>query len=266
MVLSRGVTTITSSGCSYPARVIGQTKLAIGSNGGTVSAPSTGSLRLVLCDSYQILGQALAAVLQARGHQVLSVTTDPAAGVAAVATYDPDICILDVHFPGQGSGLKAAGLVRRHHPGTKVLLLSSVADAQTLSEAVNAGVAGLIPKDQGIDDIADALQVIAAGGAVFGRGLPHRVLSPGMAKPQFDDPLDALAPREKEVLARIVEGQSTKQMACAMSISNGTVRMYVRNVLTTLGAHSRLEVAAIARREGMLNRLQAGRANLTQAG
>lgn len=241
-------------------------ELASGGNGGTLNAPSAGSLRLVLCDDYQILAQALAAVLQARGHQVLSVTTDPAAGVAAVAACDPDICILDADFPGQGSGLKAARLIRRHHPRTKVLILSSVADAHTLAEAVKIGVAGLIPKDHGVDDIAEALQVIATGGAVFGRGLPHKVLSPGMTKPQSDDPLDALAPREKEVLARIVEGQSTKQMARAMSISNGTVRMYVRNVLTALGAHSRLEVAAIARRGGMLNRLQAGGANLTQAG
>jgi two-component system, NarL family, nitrate/nitrite response regulator NarL len=257
---------MTSSGCSYPARVICSGELGVGSNGRTVNAPPAGSLGLVLCDGYQMLAQALAAVLQARGHQVLSVTTDPAAGVTAVATYDPDVCIVDVHFPGQGSGFKTARLVRRHHPRTKVLLLSSVADAQTVAEAVEIGVAGLISKDRGIDDIADALQVIATGGAVFGRGLPHRVLSPGMTKPQSDDPFDALAPREKEVLARIVEGQSTKQMARAMSISTGTVRMYVRNVLTALGAHSRLEVAAIARRKGILNRMQAGGANLTRAG
>jgi two-component system, NarL family, nitrate/nitrite response regulator NarL len=231
-----------------------------------VNAPPTGSLRLVLCDDYQMLAQALAAALQARGHQVLCVTTDPATCVAAVAVHDPDICILDVHFPGEDSGLKAARLIRQHHLRTKVLMLSGVADTQTLAEAVEIGVAGLIPKDQGVDEIAEALQVVAIGGAVFGRGLLHGVLSPGMRKPQSNDPFDALAPREKEVLARIVEGQSTKQMARAMSISNGTVRIYIRNVLTALGAHSRLEVAAIARREGMLNRPQAGGANLTRAG
>jgi DNA-binding NarL/FixJ family response regulator len=231
-----------------------------------VNAPPTGSLRLVLCDDHRILAQALAATLQARGHQVLAVTTDPATGVAAVAAYAPDVCLLDVHFPGEDSGLKAARLIRQHHPLTKVLMLSGVADTQTLAEAVEIGVAGFIPKDQGVDEIAEALQVVATGGAVFGRGLPHRVLSPGMRKSRSNDPFDALAPREKEVLARIVEGQSTKQMARAMSISNGTVRMYVRNVLTALGAHSRLEVAAIARREGILNRLQAGRASLTRAG
>jgi DNA-binding NarL/FixJ family response regulator len=220
----------------------------------------------VLCDDHEILVQALAAALQARGHQVLSVTTDPGTGAAAVATYDPDICLLDVHFPGEDSGLKAARLIRQQHPRTRVLMLSGVADTQTLAEAVKIGVAGLISKDLGIDDIAEALQAVATGGAVFSRGLPHRVLSPDNTKPQAKDPLDALAPREKEVLARIVEGQSTKQMARAMSIGNGTVRMYVRNVLITLGAHSRLEVAAIARREGILNRLQAGGTTLTRAG
>jgi len=230
-----------------------------------VNALPTGSLRLVLCDDHQILGEALAAALQARGHQVLSVTTDPVTGVAAVAAYDPDVCLLDVYFPGEDSGLKAARLIRQHHPRTKVLMLSGVADTQTLAEAVEIGVAGLIPKDQGVDEIAEALQAVATGGAVFGRRLPHRVLPSGITKLQSNDPFDALAPREKEVLARIVEGQSTKQMARAMRISIGTVRMYVRNVLTTLSAHSRLEVAAIARREGMLDRLQAGGATLTRA-
>jgi two-component system, NarL family, nitrate/nitrite response regulator NarL len=231
-----------------------------------VNAPPTSSLRLVLCDDHQILAEALAAALQARGHQVLSVTTDPATGAAAVATYDPDICLLDVRFAGEDSGLKAARLIRQQHPRTKVLLVSGVADTQTLAEAVKIGVAGLISKDLGVDDIAEALQAVATGGAVFGRGLPHRALSLDNTKPQPKDPLDALAPREREVLARIVEGQSTKQMARAMSIGNGTVRMYVRNVLIALGAHSRLEVAAIARREGILNRLQAGGTTLTRAG
>jgi DNA-binding NarL/FixJ family response regulator len=231
-----------------------------------VNAPLTEALRLVLCDDQRILVEALAAALQGRGHQVLSVATDPAAGVAAVAAHDPDICILDVHFPEEDSGLEAAQLIRQRHPRTKVLMLSGVADRQTLAEAVEIGVAGLIPKDQSVDEIAKALWVVAAGGAVFGRGLPRRAPSPGMTKPQVSDPFDALAPREKEVLARIVEGQSTKEMARGMSISNGTVRMYVRNVLAALGAHSRLEVAAIARREGMLNRLPAGGARLTQAG
>jgi two-component system, NarL family, nitrate/nitrite response regulator NarL len=231
-----------------------------------VKAPPAGSLRLVLCDDHQILAQALAAALQARGHQVLAVTRDPVTGVAAVLAYDPDICILDVLFPGHVSGLKAAQVIRKHHPRTKVLMLSGVADSWTLAEAAEIGVAGFIPKDQGVGDIAEALRAVATGGAVFGRWLPPRVLSQGMTKPRAHDPFDALAPREKEVLARIVEGNSTKQMARAMSISNGTVRMYVRNVLTALGAHSRLEAAAIARREGMLNRLQAGGADLTRAG
>ncbi len=231
-----------------------------------MNTPPTASLRLVLCDDHQILAQALAAALRAHGHQVLSVTKDPAAGVAAVATHDPDICILDVHFPGGNSGLAAARLMRQNYPRTKVLMLSGVADSDTLAEAVKIGVVGLIPKDQGVDEIADALQVIATGGAVFGPVAAHRATAAGMTKPQFKDPFDLLAPREREVLARIIEGQSTKQMARAMGIGNGTVRMYVRNVLTALGAHSRLEVAAIARREGMLNRLKAGEDNRTGAG
>jgi two-component system, NarL family, nitrate/nitrite response regulator NarL len=66
------------------------------------------------------------------------------------------------------------------------------------------------------------------------------------------DPLDRLTPREREILARIVGGESTKQMARAMNITTGTASMYVRSVLTKLGVHSRLQAAALVRREGLL--------------
>jgi two-component system nitrate/nitrite response regulator NarL len=61
-----------------------------------------------------------------------------------------------------------------------------------------------------------------------------------------------LSPREKEILARIAGGQSTRQMSSAMNITADTVRTYVKNVLTKLGAHSRLQLAALASRDGVL--------------
>jgi two-component system, NarL family, nitrate/nitrite response regulator NarL len=211
-------------------------------------------MKLVLCDDQRILCDALATVLEDHGHQVLAVTTTATAGVTAVAAHNPDVFLLDLWFPDAENGLDAARTITQHHPGTKVLVLSGVADPQILSEAIGIGIAGLLPKDQGVDEIADALDAIAAGGAVFDAGLRYGVTS-GLPRQRSKDPLDRLTPREKEILARIVGGESTKQMARAMNITNGTASMYVRSVLTKLGVHSRLQAAALVRREGLLSQL-----------
>ena len=112
-------------------------------------------------------------------------------------------------------------------------------------------MAGFIRKDQSVDQIAAALDVIAAGGSVLDPGLP-RARARGTLRRRPKNPMDELSPREKEIVARIAGGQSTRQMAFAMNITVGTVRTYVKNVLAKLGAHSRLELAALASRDDFL--------------
>ena len=92
-------------------------------------------MRLVLCDDQRIFGEALAVALEARGHQVLAITTAPGDGVAAVAAYQPDVCLLDLHFLGHGSGLDAARTIRQRQPDTRVLVLSAITEPAALAEA-----------------------------------------------------------------------------------------------------------------------------------
>jgi two-component system, NarL family, nitrate/nitrite response regulator NarL len=220
-------------------------------------------MRLVLCDDQRLLCEALAAALEEHDHEVVAVTTTASAGVTAVAAYDPDVCLLDLSFPGAENGLDAARAIAEHHTSTKVLVLSGVADPQELSEAMGIGVAGIIPKDQSVEEIADALDVIAAGGTVFDMGLcrrathwPTRRWAAPTERPAHS--VDSLTPREQEILTRIVDGQSTKEMARAMRITTGTAVTHVDHVLTKLGVHSRLQAAALVNREGLLDQLRPG--------
>ena len=208
-------------------------------------------MKLVICDNQRMLAEALATALTACGHRVLAVTTTAADGVDAVNDCRPDVCLLDLQFGDQPSGLDAARTIRQRYPGTRVLLLSGVTDSETLCQVVGSGVAGFIRKDQSVDQIASALDVVAAGGSVLDPGLP-RVRARGRSSPKPRNPLDELSPREKEIVARIARGQSTRQMAFAMNITVGTVRTYVKNVLAKVGAHSRLQLAALASRDGLL--------------
>ncbi len=207
-------------------------------------------MRLVFCDGNRILCEALTAALEERGHQVLAVTATTDEVLPAVAKHKPDLCILDPCVPDPSAGLAAARDIRRDYPETEVLGLSGKANPRIWSEARRAGFAGFLSKDKNIGQIADALDVIAGGGVVFDR--PHRMTSRQPAR-RPGHVLYALTPREKEVLRRIVAGQTTQQMAREMQIEISTLRTYVKNLLTKMGAHTRLQAAALAIREDLLS-------------
>jgi two-component system, NarL family, nitrate/nitrite response regulator NarL len=197
-------------------------------------------MRLVLCDDNRIFCEALAVALEARGHRALAIATTADESVAAVARYQPDACLLDLRFQSGGDGLGAARLIRDRYPETAVLIVSGRADKAMSLAARKIGVAGVFGKDQELDRIAAALDVIAAARSASVAGQPGPRTQPD------EELLAALTPREAEVLRRITAGQSTRKMAGEMNVTTETLRTYVKNVLAKLGAHSRLEAATLA--------------------
>jgi DNA-binding NarL/FixJ family response regulator len=181
----------------------------------------------------------------------MAVATRAADGIAAVATHRPDACLLDLRLP-DGSGLDAARTIRCHHPDTKILVLSCLDDPAMVSEAKKIGVAGFLRKDLKADTIVGALDVIEAGGAAFGPRYSGQA-NWRAAVPPRENLLGTLTPREGQVLRRIVAGQSTEQMAREMDVATSTLRSYIKNILAKLGAHSRLQAAAIASRNAGLS-------------
>jgi len=208
-------------------------------------------MRLVLCDDNRLLCEALASILQSRGHRILAITTGVTDAIEAVATHRPDACLLDLRLP-DGSGLDAARAMRHCHPDTKILVLTCLTDPSVLSEAKKIGVDGFLRKDLKADTIIGALDVIGTGGAAFGPRYSGPASWHGAGPPR-ENLLDRLTPRETQVLRRIVAGQSTEQMASEMGVATSTLRSYIKNILAKLGAHSRLEAAAIASREAGLS-------------
>jgi len=202
-------------------------------------------MRLVLCDDNRILCEALGVALEARGHLVVATAVTTTDAIAAVAEHRPDACVLDLRFPAPPDGFDAARVIRQRYPDTAVLVLSARADRAAVAKARRIGVAGFLRKDQNVDFLVRALDVIGSGGAIIGPGQVCRVRPRGMRPVP---PAPDLTSREKEVLRRIVAGQSTGQMSREMNLATSTLRTYVRNVLAKLGAHTRLEAAVLATR------------------
>ena len=202
-------------------------------------------MKILICDQQLMLAEALAAALDARGYDVLAVTTTVSDNGNGADDCVPDVCLLGLHAGHQFNGLDTARAILRRYPGTKVLVLSEVTTPDLLSRLIASGVAGVTHLGQSVAQIAETLDATEAGRDVLNPG-------PVRAPARDTDPLAELSRREKEILARIACGQSTRQMSSAMTITVDTVRTYVKNVLTKLGAHSRLELAALASREGLV--------------
>jgi len=185
-------------------------------------------------------------MLQARGHLVSAIATSAAESLAAVTEHHPDACLIDLRFP-DGSGLDVARTLRQCVPETKIALFSRVCDPAEVSEARKIGVAGFLRKDRKPETIVAALGVISAGRTAFD---PVASLQPSrraMTSPE-EEMLRRLTPRERQVLQRIVAGQSTEQMARELNVAMSTLRSHIGHVLNKLDAHSQVEAAAIASR------------------
>jgi DNA-binding NarL/FixJ family response regulator len=201
-------------------------------------------MRVVLCDDHALLLDALGASLVTHGHTVVFAATEPGAAVEAVRDHRPDLLLLDAYFPA-GSGLEAAATVTREVPETKVVFLSASTDPDLVSAALESGAVGFVRKDHGLERILRALDRVEAGEIVMEAQLFRAVVARTREPERHDVRWLAqfLTEREREVLARIVAGESTDQMARAMEVARSTARTHVQNVLQKLGVHSRLQAA-----------------------
>lgn len=200
-------------------------------------------MRIVVCDDHRLLLEALGASLVARGHDVVALALTPDEAVSAVAEHAPDVCLLDLHFPG-GTSLDALRSMTEEHPDTRVVVFSATADPHAVIGALSLGAAGFLFKSMSMDEICVMLDRAAEGQVAVEANLLQQALLP----PSATDPLWALrflTDREWDVLRCITRGLTTQQIACELGVRSSTARTHVQNLLTKLGVHSRLEVAAL---------------------
>jgi two-component system, NarL family, nitrate/nitrite response regulator NarL len=215
-------------------------------------------MRLVLCDDHRLLTEALAAVLSSHGHVVEAIVFEPEEAVRAVAASDPDVCLLDLTFDGAMDGIAAARRLRDEHPRTKVLVLSAATEPSTVAAAIDAGVAGFTRKDQSATALLTTLDRVEAGEMAIDGDLLRAAIRGAMPAAQNDAGrlLSFLTAQERTVLLLLVDGHSTAEIAQSLDVATSTARTHVQNVLMKMGAHSRLQAAAMVVNGGLLDTLR----------
>jgi two-component system nitrate/nitrite response regulator NarL len=207
-------------------------------------------VNLVICDDETLFVDALAMALEARGCRVVARTTHPTAALRAVCEHHVNVCLLDVHF----RGVDSIGVVRdlvAASPETKVVMLSGDDRRSVITEAIRAGAAGYIPKYESTDLIVRTLRRVHAG-EVVAPPAPSRQSVTTNAREQHL--IMSLTPREREVLVRLVNGESSERIASELGIRRSTARTHIQNVLSRLGVHSMMEAAALAVRHELVPR------------
>jgi DNA-binding NarL/FixJ family response regulator len=196
----------------------------------------TDALRVILADDAVLIRESLARLLSQEGFNVVGQLGNADDLLARVAADQPDIAVVDIRMPPTHTdeGLVVAQRIRTEHPRVAVLVLSQYVDvayAMKLLAEMPERV-GYLLKDRIADvpELVDALHRIAEGGSVVEPALVAELIS----APTRGDPLAALSPREREVLALLAEGRTDRGIARALFVTPKTVEAHVRSIFSKL--------------------------------
>ncbi|MQM24775.1 response regulator [Glycomyces albidus] len=204
----------------------------------------TDPIRLLLVDDHPVVRRGLRGYLELEpDFVVVGEAGDGEEALAAIADLDPDVVLLDLKMPGlDGQGV----LDRLGDARARVLVLTSATDAERVPPAITSGAAGFVYKDIDPDALASAIRTVHSGQLLLSpvamRGLMNG--STGPAAP-------TLTPRESQVLGLIAKGQTNRQIARALGVSEKTVKTHVTNLLRRIDAADRTQAALWAVRHGI---------------
>lgn len=209
--------------------------------------------RVVIVDDHGIFRAGLKAEMQGRV-DVVGEAHDVESAVAAVHEHQPEVVLLDVHLPG-GTGGGGAEVVTRCRDvleDVRFLAISVSDQAEDVVSVIRAGARGYVTKTISTADLADAVESVATGDAVFSPWLAGFVLdafgTSGLAEDVRDEELDRLSAREVEVMRLIARGYTYREIASELFISIKTVETHVSKVLRKLQLSSRHELTRWAER------------------
>ncbi|HTA07889.1 MAG TPA: response regulator transcription factor [Streptosporangiaceae bacterium] len=194
-------------------------------------------MRIVIAEDAAIMRDGLTQTLTRRGHDVVAAVGDAAALLAAVASYKPDVAVVDVRMPPTHTdeGLRAARSIRSEHPGVGVLVFSQYVEARSAAELIAGAPAGVgyLLKDRVADvsEFIEAVRRVAQGGTVLDPEVVRQMLTASRRA----ESLAALTGREREVLALIAEGRSNTAIAEALVITGGVVEKHIASIFAKLG-------------------------------
>jgi two-component system response regulator DesR len=199
-------------------------------------------IRVVVAEDQGMVLGALAALLEIESDiEVVGRARDGREALDQAESLRPDVLLTDIEMP-ELTGLEVAAEVARRRLPTRVVILTTFARGGYLRRALDAGASGYLLKDSPAEELANAVRRVHRGG---------RVVDPELAREAWTE-RDPLTDRERRVLRLAADGMATTAIAGALGLSEGTVRNYLSDAISKLGAANRVEAARTARDRGWL--------------
>jgi DNA-binding NarL/FixJ family response regulator len=213
-------------------------------------------LRILLVDDHVLFRKGVASLLESRQDiQVVGEAGDGAEAIARTRQLAPDLILMDIGMPGY-NGLEATWQIKREMPGVKIIMLTVSDYDRDLFTAIKNGAQGYLLKNLEPSRMFEMLDGARRGEAAISGMLAAKILQefrePHPEPAQQPETRDELTPREIEVLEQVVQGASNKEIAVALSISENTVKIHLRNILEKLHLQNRIQAAVYAVREGLV--------------
>jgi DNA-binding NarL/FixJ family response regulator len=214
-------------------------------------AKSHRRIRVLMVDDHPVALKGLAFCLaQKEGLEIVGDAADGAEALRKAKVLLPDVIVTDINMP-QMSGLALAELVRRELPQIKVLVLSMHRNTEFIVRAIQGGAKGYVLKDAPIEELVRAIEAVSAGQTFFSPDVARVALNQfvrGSTQPASVD----LTPRETEVLTRIAEGLSNKEIASLLSVGVRTVETHRERLMRKLDIHNVAGLTKFALARGLI--------------
>jgi len=206
------------------------------------------TLRVLIADDHPLYRDGLKAALSAAGFDVVGEAADGGRAVALSLELHPHVAIMDLHMP-RIAGIEATRRIARGSPNVAILVLTMLADDESVFAALRAGARGYLLKGAGQSEIVRAVQTVADGGGVFGASIARRVMEHFNGQ-HPSEPFPELTEREREVLSMVAAGQNNAAIAARLALAPKTVRNHISNILTKLHVSDRAQAIVRAREAG----------------
>lgn len=214
-------------------------------------------MRVLLADDHALFRAGLTSLLNAWGIQVIGQAANGNEAIARARELHPDLVLMDINMPGL-NGLEATRAIKAEFPDIKVIILTVSDDQEDLFEAIKSGAEGYLLKNLREEEFADLVNRIARGEPVMSSGLAKKLLQEFARLKQQEKPVveaeaeieAGLSVREQEVLELVARGDTNKEVAATLYISENTVNFHMKNILSKLHLKNRTQVAAWALRHG----------------
>ncbi len=210
-------------------------------------------VRVILADDHTLVRGGIRRILESQpGVEVVAEAADGREAIEACAAHEPDVLVLDLKMPGL-DGIEVLRAVKRAHPAPKVIVLTMHAGREYVARAMQEGADGYLLKDSAVQDLVAALESVRAGHPYYSPAIQQQMaelLRDGARDPQS---VESLTDREREVLALLARGLSSKEIAVELDISTRTVETHRANLMRKLGVKSVALLTQVAIREGFVD-------------